>query len=387
MSRQISTAVCAIFILAIVASPHLFAQESIGDGILALTRTVTSQQREIGGRLYAGTIDGTISNLDGNPENFSDIDYMTHFSLVSTRDGGVPLVFPGGNKTEFNKWVDANASALLAILFPGSLSAGVTGLDAARNFSQELFLATMLGETTARESQSQRKSSSGGLLEREWFQRKGHTRTDSGSAWQGLYQMDRIHLSLLGRYAWQHEDVDTRSVMVGADFHPSLEINRDIHLRVGIDARTGVLYSRSTVMDLGSIDYGLGTWTSMQKDFSRLRLGAGVIFQGSNSYIPSNFIGVGLKPISATLNDRGIQYDLTYGAIAGFLTSDRTSLNFKLLETRAVAQNRGRGTSHVALASFSYLLGGRTPMDIGYKFSTGDGFRAGAVFVQGNFRW
>gem|GEM_PF-5368719 len=374
---------CLVFLF---PSSNALAQNSLSDGILALSRNVTPEQREIGGRLYGGTIEGTIINLDGDPENFSDGDNMSRFSIASTR-GGVSLNFPGGNKTAFNNWVNANASQLMAILFPDSMSASVSGVDAARNYSQQLLLTTVLGTTTAGEKNPVHKSASGGLFEREWFQRNGHLPGESGKAWQGLYQMDGIHLSLQGRYAQQHEAVDTRSMTISADFHPGLQIKAPVEWRVGVDARSGLLYSRSAAMDLGSLDVGAGVWTSVRKDFSRVRLGAGSVFQGSHSLIPSSLVGSELAPLAEAMNDRGIQYDVSYGAIAGFLTSDRTSLNVKALETRSISSDGNRPPSRLVLTSFSYLFSGHTPVDVGYKISTGDGFKSQSVFVQGNFRW
>ena len=39
------------------------------------------------------------------------------------------------------------------------------------------------------------------------------------------------------------------------------------------------------------------------------------------------------------------------------------------------------------LGSLSYLIGGHTPVDVGYKLSTGGGLVAHSVFLQGNYRW
>jgi hypothetical protein len=89
------------------------------------------------------------------------------------------------------------------------------------------------------------------------------------------------------------------------------------------------------------------------------------------------------------MNSRPVSYDLAYGGLVGFLTSERTSVNGRFMETRAVIEDAqwSRPPARLAMASFAYLIGGVTPMDVGYKISTVGGITAHSVFLQGNFRW
>jgi hypothetical protein len=232
------------------------------------------------------------------------------------------------------------------------------------------------------------------LVEHEWFSAAGVT----GNAWQGLYQLDSIPLSFHGRYARQEDFANTKSVNVSADYHPSWSIRPALDWRVGLDARSGLFYSRSSSADpasgvspfnLGSLDVGGGVWTSTRKDFSRVRLSAATLFQGSKSYVPSSLAGDSLAFVADAMNSRPVSYDLAYGGLVGFLTSERTSVNGRFMETRAVIEDAqwSRPPARLAMASFAYLIGGVTPMDVGYKISTVGGITAHSVFLQGNFRW
>jgi len=59
------------------------------------------------------------------------------------------------------------------------------------------------------------------------------------------------------------------------------------------------------------------------------------------------------------------------------------------METRSIAPDPEwpRPPARLAMFSFSYLFGGVTPIDVGYKVSTTGGITAHSIFVQGNFRW
>src|SRR5262249_10213191 len=131
---------------------------------------------------------------------------------------------------------------------------------------------------------------------------------------------------------------------ISADFHPSFVLNSELQWRVGFDARSGFVYSRSSPRDagagqeplsLGSIDYGGGIWTAVLKDFSRVRVGGATMFQGSNSYFPS-VAGKDFEFVIKAMGNRPVAYDMTYGGLFGFLTSERGSVNAKFLETRDV---------------------------------------------------
>ena len=86
-----------------VTSSAVFAQSSsgLGNAIFALRRIVAGDQTDIDGRLYAATIVATITNRDGNTENFTDADTMRRFSITPIRTGAAPLTFPGGNSVSF----------------------------------------------------------------------------------------------------------------------------------------------------------------------------------------------------------------------------------------------------------------------------------------------
>jgi len=380
-----------IILVALVTAPAAFGQSVGGvvNAVLALRQANgNSPVQRFDGRLYGGRIvDTTITNAadDADPLNFAGNDTIA-FTIVP-RSGDAAPVTCQGTRAQFDSCVRDNASELLDILFPRSLSESLAGGDLALHHAQQLMFTTVLGGAAAPDVGRVRRSQTGGRFEHEWFRREGYSESDSGDAWQGMYQFDSIHVSLEGRYAHQIEDIETRSTSFSADYHPSVEIDPSVAWRVGVDARSGFLYSRSNAFDFGSLDIGGGVWTSARKDFSRVRIGGGSMFQGSKSYLPSMFIGDDLSWATDAVGHRAIAYDLSYGGLAGYLLSERTSLNAKVMETRAVHSERDRPPTRLLMVGIAYLIGGHTPIDFGYKVSKGGGLNAQSLFVQGNFRW
>jgi hypothetical protein len=381
MFRFLSIGLLALVVGASPASAQ--TDDAIARAVLALRGIPVGGVLPIGGRLFGGSIvNTTIVNGDGDPLDFTDSDFI-QFTIESTR-GPQRSVFCPGNRTEFEACVRANAGDLRAILFPGSLSASVGGADAAIHYSQQFLLTTAFGMTTASEGGRLRRAEIGGLFEHEWYSGGDG---GGGRAWQGLYQFSDIPLSVQGRYAQQNDVINTKSTLATVDYHPSVEINPAVEWRLGATARTGVLYAHSSAMDLGSFDLGGGVWTSARKDFSRVRVGGGALLQGSKSYLPAGFAGDDFDFLAEAINDTAITWDVTYGGLVGFLASDRISLNGKVLESRSLRSDGYQPAMRLVLGSMSYLVSGRTPVDVGYKISTGGGLKVQSLFLQGNFRW
>jgi hypothetical protein len=342
-------------------------------------------------RLYGGTVTAEVDNRDGQDNELGPDDRILRFEIEGS---GLKRSFPttaDTSRDEFNRWVKANAEDLLRILFPTSLSEGASGRDAAQNHSQQFLLNTALAVTAVQQAGQPRRSEAGGLFEFEQFDGDGR----SGIGLQGLYRIGGAHMSLLGRYAQQNQNeqgpfgaTTTHAVTIATDFHPSVAVNRTLDWRVGVDARTGLLFSRASNLNFGSLDFGGGVWTSARKDFSRVRIGAGGLFQGSKSYVPSAIVGDDLEFLATAINNRDVMWDFSYGVLGGFLITERTSLNGKVLQTKPVnsAIADARPGSTIVMASISYLVGGLTPVDVGYKVSTGGGrVTAHSIFLQGYF--
>lgn len=373
-----------LLFLLLMPAPSLAQQPSgFADALFALQRTQADNVTRINARLYGGRIESQIFQGDGNNDTFTDRDSIT-FLLSSTRGAGRSVSCTGG-RSAFEDCIRRNVSDVLAILFPASLSASVSGRDTAQYEAQQSVLASALGTATASEGGRLRRSEIGGLIEHEWFTDGD---VDSGRAWQGFYRIAGGPVSVRGRYAeLRQEGLTTRSIQASFGVHPSFEISRAAQWRAGVDLRSGLLLSRSAALDLGCFDVGGGFWTAAARDFSRVRLGAGATFQGSRGYMPAALVGDSLEFLASAYNDTGITYDAAYGGIVGVIVSPRASLNAKVLETRAVAGTGFRPPSRVALVGLSYLVGGHTPLDVGYKLSTGAGLTAHGLFVQGNYRW
>jgi hypothetical protein len=383
----------AAFVAALLASAApAFAQNSIGDAVLALwSGAGDASVQTVNGQIYGGTVAATVLNIDGNGNSLGASDLVSAFRL-SRND--TALVFPAerdASRAAFNQWVDANAAAILRLLFPSSLSQSVTGRDAAQIHSQQFLLTTALATTSTRRVAKTSRSTSAGLLEFEQISTPGQ----SGHAWQGLYQMDGIHTTIQGRVTQQNENVallrqtSTRSYTVAADYHPSIELDTAVPVRVGIDARSGLLYSHGDTLDIGSIDLGGGVWSSVQKDFDKVRVSGAGLLQATKSLVPSGLVGDELRLLANAVNDRTLAWDVGYGVVGGYALTERTSINGKFLQTVPLGTPafEDRPAPWLVIGSLSYLVGGHTPVDVGYKLSKAQGLRAHSVFVQGYFGW
>ena len=383
----------AVFVAALLASAApAFAQNSIGDAVLALwSGAGDASVQTVNGQIYGGTVAATVLNIDGNSNSLGASDLVSAFRLSRN---GTALVFPAerdASRAAFNQWVDANAAAILRLLFPSSLSQSVTGRDAAQIHSQQFLLTTALATTSSRRVAKTSRSTSAGLLEFEQISTPGQ----SGHAWQGLYQMDGINTTIQGRVTQQHENVallrqtSTRSYTVAADYHPSIELDTPVPVRVGIDARSGLLYSHGDTLDIGSIDLGGGVWSSVQKDFDKVRVSGAGLLQATKSLVPSGLVGDELRLLANAVNDRTLAWDVGYGVVGGYALTERTSINGKFLQTVPLGTPafEDRPAPWLVIGSLSYLVGGHTPVDVGYKLSKAQGLRAHSVFVQGYFGW
>jgi len=367
-------------------APAAYAQSSgLAQAVVALSPDpISGSQSRVDSRLYGAFVNALITDANGDLQDFNGRDSI-ELSLAA-RTGTAPGLAFSGTREEFDHWVQDNAAAILALLFPASISSEVSGLDAGQFYSQQLLLTTALGVDASRESSPNSRSVAGGLFEFEWLQRADRREGDSGWAWQSLYQINR-QFSVQGRFAQQREDVVTHTTTAAVDYHPYIEFTRSAIWRVGATARTGLLYSNSSAMDLGSLDFGGGGWMSVRKNYNRVRVGGATLLQGSRSWVPTTLAGDGLEFLAEAINGRGIEYDLTYGGTVGVDTSPRTAVIAKYLETRTVKSEAERAPLKLGLFGLSYSVGPFSAIDFGYKISSTSGIRAQSLFAQGNFGW
>jgi len=388
----------ALILVAVIlaAAAPARAQDSLGDAILALWNSVPDgKNRVVDAALFGAKVhiivDGGDRALD--KKSLRDTDYVSDFSI---QRNGQTLTFAGTGK-DFKQFVHDKAQQLVSqYLFPTSISESVSAKDAAQNQAQQFLLNTAIAVAAARETGRQTRAGTGGLFEVENLSSSDAALGISRStlAFQGLYRIQGAHLSVTGRYSQQLEDTTertsstlTRSLSLATDFHPSVVVNDSLDLRIGIDARSGVLITRASTLNFGSIDYGGGVWTSARKDFSRVRIGVGSLLQASKSYVPGSYGGEDLQMLATTINQSAIAWDASYGAIAGYAITSQTSLNGKVLQTVPLQNVALRPATTIVMGSVSHLVGGLTPVDIGYKYSTSGGMRSNGVFIQGNYGW
>ena len=353
------------------------------DALLALRRVTRGNETTINGNIYGGTIRTTVRDGDRNDRNFTNDD-SADLSLFSSRAGAPAPVNCSGNRDALEACLRSRLTDVMTILFPTSLAESVSGRDPAIAGAQESLAISALANATASEQGKLRRSDVGGLAEFEWFD---VGETDGGRAWQGFYRMKSAPVAFRGRFAQMHQDtLTTKSFMGSVGLHPSVQLSEGAQWRIGLDARSGFLVSHSSALSLATVDIGAGAWTSAAKDVGRLRLGGGAAFQGSHSWVPTALVRNDLIDIARAL-DYGLVFDVAYGGLAGVLLSKNTSLNAKLVETRPASGDDGRPSSQLFITSLSYLIGGHTPFDVGYRISTTEGVRTQSIFVQGNYRW
>ena len=381
-------AVAAVGALLIGAAPAA-AQNSVGDAVLALWNGVADAPVQIvNGQIYGGTIQATVLNVDGVGASLGADDLIPAFR-ISRNDRFLEFPADDPSRAAFNRWVNDNAGAILALLFPSSLSESATGRDSAQTYSQQFLLTTALDISAVRRGNATVRGMAAGLFEFEQIDTPGQT----GHAWQGLYRLEGIHMGIQGRVTEQHENLgmlrqtSTRSFSVGADYHPSIELDAPLPVRVGVNARYGVLYAHGDTLDFGSLDLGAGVWSSVQKDFDKVRIAGAGLLQGSKSLVPTGLIADEMRMIADAVNDRGVAWDLAYGVVGGYALTSRTSLNGKFLHTVPLGSPlaEGRAAPWLVIAGVSHLVGGHTPVDVGYKVSRARGLEAHSVFVQGHF--
>jgi hypothetical protein len=383
---RVALRIFAIVLVQMFAIASFSEAQGLSQAVLELSSTFDETHRNVDGRLYGGAVVATISDRDEIPDtrNFSDVDRIR--LTIRPRSGqGDGLQFPGGTRSEFEDWARQNASALLGILFPDSLSSTVLGRGAGEMQAQEVMLATAFAMESVREMGQVSRSTSGGMIEYETFLKDGRVAGDSARAWQGMFNVSK-RLSLHGRFVQQREGFTTNATAFSADYHPFFEIDGPIRWRIGGSARGGLLYSRSNAMDLGSLEFGGGGFVSAFKDLGKVRIGGGTMVQGTKSYLPPVFGDDDLAFLADAINARGIQYDVSYGATAGVDTSSRTTVIVKLLENHPLSSSDARSDSRLLLAGLSYRFG-LPSVNFGYKHYSTTGLHSHSVFAQGNFNW
>lgn len=402
--------IVALTFLQVLAVASLSAAQTQNDSglsraIQALRRSVSADRRStmiVGQHLFAGVLTATITNNDGDPDNIGPRDCVD--LLLAPRPGAHPTA-PGpqrfvgprsaegrgicpGTQGDLDEWAHSEriAPELLRILFPGSLGAFALGRAPGELHAEQLLLTTALAtEGVRREGRTGGRALAGGLIEFESITRQGRSAGESGWAVQGLYGVNRF-VSVQGRYARQQEFFTNTAMTGSVDYHPFVEIERAITWRFGGTARAGLLYSRSAAVDLGSLEFGGGGWASGFKQLGRVRVAGGTMLHGSRSWIPGAFGADSDEYLISAINDRGVQYDLTFGGTGSVDTSDRTRVMVKLLENSPLSLRDERAGSWALSAGVSHSLGLPT-VNLGYKLYSASGTRSHSVFFQGNFDW
>jgi opacity protein-like surface antigen len=288
-----------------------------------------------------------------------------------------------GTRPEFDAWVEANRAPLLAILFPVSLSEGATGIDVAQNISQSFLLSTALAAGG--------RGRIGGRVEWEAFD----TEQYPGNAIQGLFRMGAVAVE--ARFTQLDDPLDTRSFRGGVNVHPYWRrTGATTEWRAGADGYFSTLYSTSSALDLGSLDYGAGGWASGRVELTRASVSFGGILLGSNSHIPLGLVSDTYDFVAEAMNERPLRWDLTIGGGVETPLSTSVAIGAQFLHSQLVggefrpaqftSTDDGGRTSQLFLADIAYLIASDRRLDFGYRYSTGgDRYRAHGIFINANF--
>jgi hypothetical protein len=397
VSTRSHTGWMAVLAMCLCAAAAAQAQTNeLSQAILSLpSRPIASGRLFDDARLFGGLVDALITNVTGAPDDFGDADVIS-FRVVP-RNGSAPPAGLGfttpfvGTRAEFEQWARDNAASLLAVLFPGGLSAAAAGRDVAALYSQQLMLTTVLD---ANEMQTRGRLGAGGLVESEWLRHDVREAGDSAWGIQGLYGFNS-YLSLQARFGQQRETLRTSATSLAVDYHPYIERGTTTRIRVGGSARSGFLYSSSQsasafqpdALRFGSIDVAGGGWASVRRRFANVMVGGGAMLLGTKNYVPPGDEGTFRSAFAHALNDRGIAYDLTLGGTARYDATNRVSLIGRVAETYGLDSSTDRPATHLVLGGVMFALAPGASLDAGYKVTSFGDTLAQSLFFQGNFGW
>jgi hypothetical protein len=374
------------------------AQDDFAKAVLALPSTaIGDSARLFDTPLFDGRVDATITDQNGSNTDFAANDLIS-FRALSTRPGSaagegftVPFV---GTRDQFETWARTHAKELLEVFFPSGLAAALSGRDTTAIYSQQLFLTTIL-DTTAGDERRRRPSA--GLFDTEWIHENDDQSVVDQSAWamQGLYAFSPA-ISIQARYGSRSRALTTKTTSAVVDYHPFIERGSDVIVRAGGLARAGFLYSSTAAsagaldqdpMRLGVIDYSGGGWSSVLRQFGRVLLGGGGLFQITKHQALEGDKDNFRKAFARAINDRGLEYDLTAGGTARFDLNNRTSVLGSYAGTFALESDVDRPASHAIVGAVMHALGPGATISGGYKTTLLRDARAHSIFFQGSFGW
>ena len=400
MSNILSSFALVLALLIATSNVAQAQSSSLTQAILALPGSPAGNLlRFDNARLFEGLVEATITNGAGAVDDFQEGDQITLRLL--RRDGqattGQGFSFPfEGTRSDFDRWARDNARTILEVLFAGGLSSGLMGRDTNLLYSQQLLLTTILSaEDDA--ARGRTAGGGGGLFEFESLRRDQGGADDSLWALQGVYGFGQT-LSIQGRLARNREHLKTTGTSLAVDYHPFIErYVDDLTVRLGGMARGGFVYSRSTSLtavgnedplQFGSIDLTGGGWASVRRDFRRFVLSGGALVQGANSHVPrGDDVNSFRYAFAEAVNVRGIEYDITFGGLAQYDLTIKTSIVGKFAETRSLKSAVDRSPAHMIVGGIVYTLAPGASLNAGYKVTDFSSSRAHGIYVQGNFGW
>ena len=370
-----------------------FAQNSVGDAVLALwSGAGDAAVQTVNGQIYGGTIEATVLNIDGNGTTLGANDLVPAFRISRN---GTALVFPGRRplarrvQPVGGRQRRRDSGAAL----PASISESVTGRDAAQTYSQQFLLTTALAITSARRAGGTSRARNRRAARVRAVRRAGPDRPRVAGAlptrrastppfkaasrsrtrtWAGCARPARVRTRLR------------------RDYHPSIEIDAPLLVRFGARRPLRACSTRTATRSTSArFDLGGGVWSSVQKDFDKVRLVGAGLLQGSKSLVPSGLVGDEMRLLADAVNDRGVAWDLGYGMVGGYALTTRTSLNGKFLQTVPIGTPAAedRPAPWLVIGACRISSAATRPWTSATSCRRLAASSAHSVFVQGYFGW
>jgi hypothetical protein len=360
--------------------------------------TATTQVLE--GRLYAGTVRGTITDQDGDNTNYDDGDTMT---VTLSNAEGKSLEFPNGTSSELEQFVTDHTDEILEILFPSGIATSVAGRDDSQSLSLGLFNSLVAPSASPRDHASAsdqvkevfplRQVSA--LLAFEDFEVDGFDGTSAHLVPGYDLSIDQLELgfSVPFKYTTLDDQINTDSYNLGFELHASYPVWRQKNLGIYLlgGGLVDSLVFTSDAMDGGFLRYGGFTAVSARAVLRPFLLSGGA------SYSLSRFDIVGVSgseeidALVAALEDRPLDQNLNVGLNIGLPLGLRYLLNLRVSQTEALgpsAIDEGKQGYTTASASLAAYFSTYTALDLGYQRLFGmEDAESQSVFLLGRYNF
>ena len=355
-----------LFLVLMLVLPQAVTAEDFFDNI---NNSITTD-RNTGISYLNTTINGSKitgswydSNLDGNLDEGENILQQV---MIYDKNGRLAMQSTASSRDSLEDWAEANAEAILGIIFPGGIE-DATGMSSDALLTQATFSKKVFSKAMTAVQQQAALSNFKGTLEYQRLDIYGN----SGNAYSMVLgytkTMDsgfELGITVPYRYADMSDDIDTKSHYLGVDLYgkkPVMEWD-DMAWSVGGELFGSINYATSDAIEyMGSLKYGAGIFTSFIKEFTMGVLSLGLDVKVSDAYLPSSLVSDNgnsfIKEAVDWVNDLDYVTTLTYGINYGIpFMNDTMAINLEVLRSNYISSDidSDRDASTTAGLYYSY---------------------------------